>query len=62
MRTRVLGIGLAATLLGPPAFAQVTAEQLATVEIRTEKVGDKICTCCSGPAATSPCRSAHKAC
>jgi cyclase len=42
MKTRVLGIGLAATLLGSPAFAQVTAEQLATAEIRTEKVGDNL--------------------
>ena len=42
MRMRVLGIGLAAAVLASPAFAQVTAEQLATAEIRTEKVGDNL--------------------
>ena len=42
MRMRVLGIGLATALLGSPAFAQVTAEQLAAAEIRTEKVGENL--------------------
>ena len=61
MKTRALGIGLAATLLGSPAFAQVTAEQLATAEIRTEKVGDNLYVL-FGLGGNTPCRSGRKAC
>jgi cyclase len=43
MTARILTIGLvAAALGGSPCLAQVTAEQLAAAEIRTEKVGDNL--------------------
>lgn len=43
MTVRMLAFGLAAAALGgAPAFAQVTAEQLAAAEIRTEKVGENL--------------------
>jgi len=42
MTSRVLFVGLLAAALGAPALAQVTAEQLAAAEIRTEKVGDNL--------------------
>jgi cyclase len=43
MTARVLAIGLVAVALGvTPCLAQVTAEQLAAAEIRTEKVGDNL--------------------
>jgi glyoxylase-like metal-dependent hydrolase (beta-lactamase superfamily II) len=42
MTTRLLALGILAAALGSPAVAQVTAEQLAAAEIRTEKVGDNL--------------------
>jgi hypothetical protein len=42
MKTRMLAIGLVAALGSAPCFAQVTAEQLAAAEIRTEKVSDNL--------------------
>ena len=43
MRTRMLAIGLTVAVFGgTPCLAQVTAEQLAAAEIRTEKVGDNL--------------------
>lgn len=43
MTARMLAIGLAAGLLfGGPCLAQVTAEQLAAAEIRTQKIGDNL--------------------
>src|SRR5687768_4021400 len=43
MTARILTIGLvAAAFGGSPCLAQVTAEQLATAEVRTEKVGDNL--------------------
>ena len=35
-------VSVAAAVLAAPCLAQVTAEQLATAEIRTEKVGDNL--------------------
>jgi cyclase len=40
MKPYLFAIGLLATFGAGPCLAQVTAEQLATAEIRTEKVGD----------------------
>jgi glyoxylase-like metal-dependent hydrolase (beta-lactamase superfamily II) len=40
--TRAFVIGVLSAAIGWPALAQVTAEQLAAAEIRTEKVGDKL--------------------
>ena len=43
MNARMLAIGLAAGFfVGGPCLAQVTAEQLAAAEIRTQKVGDNL--------------------
>jgi cyclase len=42
MTRRFLRLGILATVLGSPALAQVTPEQLAAAEIRTEKVGDNL--------------------
>jgi glyoxylase-like metal-dependent hydrolase (beta-lactamase superfamily II) len=42
MSRRFASLAVLAALLAPPAFAQVTAEQLAAAEIRTEKVGDNL--------------------
>jgi len=42
MMRRVLSVGLLAAMAGSPCFAQVTAEQLAAAEIRTEQIGDNL--------------------
>jgi glyoxylase-like metal-dependent hydrolase (beta-lactamase superfamily II) len=36
----IIAVGVAAAVFTAPGFAQVTAEQLAAAEIRTEKIGD----------------------